>query len=97
MNEERIRNLLPIGSVVKVREMQRPMMIYGVIQKDIATDQVMDYISVLWPEGNGGAGTQFMFNHEDIEEVYFKGLNLIERDRFIDALVENCKAGGMEC
>ena len=97
MNEEKIRNLLPIGSVVKVREMQRPMMIYGVIQKDIATEKVMDYISVLWPEGNGGAGTQFMFNHEDIEKVYFKGLNLLERDRFIEALVESCKAGEMEC
>ena len=96
MNEEKIRNLLPIGSVVLVRNLANPLMIYGVIQKDAATGKTLDYLSVMWPEGNLGAGTQFMFNHEDIEKVLFKGLNLIERDRFIEKLVEANQAGEFE-
>ena len=93
MNEEKIRNLLPIGSVVLIREMQHPVIIYGILQKDVASGRILDYISVLWPEGNGGAGTQFMFNHEDIAKVFFKGLNLIERDFFIESIVEAYKTG----
>ena len=96
MNEEKIRNLLPIGSVVLVREMQHPVMIYGILQKDVASGRTLDYISVLWPEGNGGAGTQLMFNHEDIEKVFFRGLNLIERDFFIDSLAEAYKSGKLK-
>ena len=96
MNEEKIRSLLPIGSVVRVRNLGNPMMIYGVIQKDVATGEIMEYISVMWPEGSMGAGTQFMFNHDDIREVLFKGLNLIERDRFIEALVNANRNGEFE-
>ena len=88
MDEAKIRSLLPIGSVVRVRNLDNPLMIYGVIQKDLATGGIYDYISVMWPEGSMGAGTQFMFNHEDVLEVLFKGLNLIERDTFIESLVE---------
>ena len=97
MKEERIRSLLPIGSVVKVRNLDNLMMIYGVLQKDIASGKICDYISVIWPIGNGGAGTQFMFNHEDVEKVLFKGLNSLERDRFIGNLIEANKAGQFEC
>lgn len=88
MDEVKIRNLLPAGSVVLIRNAQHALMIYGVIQRDNATGKVFDYISVLWPEGNGGEGTQFLFNHEDIVKVLFKGLNLLERDRFIEGLIE---------
>ena len=96
MNEDKIRGLLPIGSVVRVRDMNYPLMIYGVLHKDIATGKAADYISVLWPEGNLGAGSQLMFNHEDIEKVLFKGLNLIERDAFIEALVSANRNGEFE-
>ena len=87
MNEQKIRSLLPIGSVVLIKDAQHALMIYGIAQKDYESGKVFDYIGVLWPEGNGGQGTQFLFNHETIIKVLFKGLNLVERDRFIDGLV----------
>ncbi len=96
MNEEKIRNLLPAGSVVLIRNAKHALMIYGVMQKDFVSGKVFDYISVLWPEGNGGTGTQFLFNHEDIVKVLFKGLNRIERDTFIEELLEAYRGGAFE-
>ena len=87
MTEAKIRSLLPIGSVVVLRDTQRPLMIYGILQKERDTGKIHDYVGVLWPEGSGGEGTQFLFRHEDIVRVLFKGLNLMERDAFIDRLV----------
>lgn len=92
MKEEKLRGLLPIGSVVLLREAKHALMIFGVMQQDLETKRVCDYIGVLWPEGNGGQGTQFLFNHEDITQVLFKGLNLIERDQWLDTLVELAKS-----
>ena len=89
MNEEKLRSLLPAGSVVLLRNAQHALMIYGILQRDNASGEIYDYIGVLWPEGNGGQGTQFLFQHEDIAQVLFKGLNLLERDRFIDRLAQN--------
>lgn len=34
---------------------------------------ILHSIGVLYPEGNMGDKTQFLFNHEDIEEVISKG------------------------
>ena len=96
MNVEKLHNLLPAGSVVLLQNAKHALMIYGIMQRDNESGKVFDYIGVLWPEGNGGAGTQFLFNHEDIVMVLFKGLNLIERDRFIDALAELHKDDPME-
>lgn len=93
MNEEKLRTLLPVGSVVMLRGAQHAMMIYGIAQIDPESKKVFDYICVLWPEGNAGKGTQFLFNHEDIDKVLFKGLNGLERDQFIDRLVEMSEAG----
>ncbi len=86
--EEKLRSLLSAGSVVMIRNAQHALMIHGIVQRDNATGKICDYIGVLWPEGYGGTGSQFLFNHEDIEQVLFKGLNLLERDRFIERLAE---------
>lgn len=83
-----IRDLLPIGSVVLLKDGQKRVMIYGVKQTDTSTDKEYDYISVLYPEGNMGEESQFLFNHSDIEEVYFRGCEDEERDEFIENLAK---------
>lgn len=65
----KVQELFPIGSVVKLRNGIRPLMIFGIKQTNLETNEEYDYIGVLYPEGNMGDKTQFLFNHEDIEEV----------------------------
>lgn len=83
-----IKYLLPIGSVVLLKEAKKRLMIYGVKQTDNNNDIDYDYIGVLYPEGNMGDGTQFLFNHSDIESVCFKGYEDEERENFIKRLDE---------
>ena len=83
-----IKNLLPIGSVIWLREAKRPLMIFGIKQQDIDTQKEYDYIGVLYPEGNMGNNTQFLFMHEDIEKVVFKGYEDTSREEFIKRLDE---------
>ena len=67
-----MKDLLPIGSVVLLKEAEKSLMIVGILQKD-ETDRVFDYIAVLFPEGYLDAETFFLFNHEDIADVRFVG------------------------
>ena len=86
--ENNVKELLPIGSVVILKEANKKAMIYGVKQINSATDIEYDYIGVVYPEGNMGDGTQFFFNHDVIEEVFFRGYEDEEREAFIERLAE---------
>lgn len=86
MNEERINQFLPVGSVVMLNGAQKALMIFGVAQTDRDTDIEYDYIGVLWPEGNIGEDTQFLFNQTDVDEVLFKGYDTPEREEFLEEL-----------
>lgn len=81
-----VKELLPIGSVVLLKEGKKRVMIFGVRQMDSTTEIEYDYISVLYPEGNMGDGSQFLFNHSDIEKVFFRGYEDEEREDFLIAL-----------
>ena len=84
----KIKELLPIGSVVLLKNGKKRLMIFGVKQTDKATGIEYDYISVLYPEGNIGEAAQYMFNHSDIEQVFFMGYTDEERDAFLEKLNE---------
>lgn len=81
-----IKDLLPIGSVVILKKGKKRVMIFGVKQTDNNSGIEYDYISVLYPEGNLGDKAQFLFNHEDIDTVFFKGYHDSDRDRFLENL-----------
>ena len=69
-----MNNILPIGSVVRIKGITKPFMIFGFLQKSgISNVQVVDYIGVPYPEGNVGAQMQIGFQRYDIEEVLFEG------------------------
>ena len=79
--------LLPIGSVIRLAGGEKRLMIYGVKQSDNEGDgKEYDYVAVLYPEGNLGTEYQYMFNHSDIEDVYFRGFEDIERQNFIELI-----------
>ena len=81
-----VKELLPIGSVVLMNGGTKKLMIYGVKQTDQEDNQLYDYIGVVYPEGNMGEGTQFLFNHEHINKIVFYGYSDVEREEFIEKL-----------
>lgn len=84
-----ITDLLPIGSIVLINGGSKKAMIYGVKQISEADEKKeYDYIGVMYPEGFLGGNYQFLFNHEDIQKVIFKGYEDNERKNFIEKLSE---------
>ena len=81
-----VNELLPIGSIVLLEGAEKKLMIFGVGQTQLEENKDFDYIGVVYPEGNMGEGSQFLFNHSDIEEIVFRGYEAEERDNFLEML-----------
>ena len=81
-----VNELLPIGSIVLLEGAEKILMIFGVGQTQLEENKDFDYIGVVYPEGNMGEGSQFLFNHSDIEEIVFRGYEDEERDNFLEML-----------
>jgi len=81
-----IMELLPIGSVIRLKGATKEIMIFGVYQTDEKSGNTYDYIGVVWPEGNLGDQTQILFNHADIEEIAFTGMDSPQRQQFLQRL-----------
>ena len=64
---------LPIGSVVLLHNGEKRVMIYGRRQKQIPNETIWDYIGCLYPEGNLNEQYTYLFNHEQIKEVFHIG------------------------
>ena len=77
--------LLPVGSVVKLEEANKKLMIIGILQKN-GDGEVYDYFGCPYPEGFLDADNIFLFNHNDIEDISFIGYDDIERQLFIKNL-----------
>lgn len=80
-----IRELLPVGSVVLMKNAVKKLMVIGL--KPVKTDEPQteyDYIGVLFPEGYLGNESCFLFNHEDINDVVFRGYDNPERREFAE-------------
>ncbi|MBO5008346.1 MAG: DUF4176 domain-containing protein [Clostridia bacterium] len=77
-----IKDLLPIGSIVKLKGAKRKVMIFGVMQNSPSQPGVVhDYISVAYPEGHFDPRLQIAFDDADIEEVVFRGYEDPDNER----------------
>lgn len=84
--EEKLNELLPIGSVVLLKNAKKKLMITGVFPIQTEEEEVYDYIAVIYPEGYIGPRSNYVFNHGDIEEVLFKGYDDEERKGYLDVM-----------
>lgn len=80
--------LLPIGSVVLLKDTSKRVMIYGRGQAGIDTEKIWDYVGCLYPEGNIGPDHTFLFDHEQIERIDHKGLRDQEEEAFLAELTK---------
>lgn len=77
-----MKDLLPIGSVVLLEDGEKKLMIYGRLQQQEGTDVAWDYIGCLYPEGNINKDFTYLFNHNNVKEIYFKGYRNEEEIEF---------------
>ncbi len=67
--------LLPIGTVVLLKNSKNRIMIIGVLQKQIkeGKEVLWDYSACLYPEGYLGSDKLFLFNTDQIEKIFSIG------------------------
>ena len=65
--------LLPIGSVVQVKDAKREFMICGRVVARLGSDEVYDYVAVVYPEGLLDINNLYFFNRNAVEACVYRG------------------------
>lgn len=66
--------LLPIGSVVLLKNGTKRVMIIGVCQMETGEEKKLwDYVGCAYPEGFIGGNRNFLFNEDQVERLYAIG------------------------
>lgn len=76
------KNMIPIGSVVRLKGGSKDVMIVGRVQTKAGDEKIYDYSACYYPEGVLGADSFFFFNRDAIEEIYFVGFQDFEEIAF---------------
>lgn len=74
--------LLPIGTVVTLKGIEKNLMITGFCQQDLENGNKYDYCGCLYPEGYLESSKHFLFNQNDIEKILFEGYKNEEEIKF---------------
>ncbi len=83
-----MNTILPIGSVVKIRDVDTPVMIFGFLQETSTKPGiVVDYVGVPYPAGNINLVYHLGFQMTDITDVLFEGYRT-EAFKPMEALLE---------
>lgn len=85
---------LPIGSVVMLKGGTKRVMITGfctVPNED--KEKVYDYSGCLYPEGVISTEQVLLFNHSDIEKIYYLGYIDDEEKKFKERLLKVLETG----
>ena len=79
-----LEGLLPIGSVVLLKNSTKRVMIIGVCQKQVNVDKeiLWDYVGCVYPEGYIGGDQTYLFNGSQIERVFALGYQDEEQFNF---------------
>ena len=81
-------DFLPLGSVVKVKDSDKRLLIIGRGMKlyQDGSETIYDYGAVPYPEGIIGDQECFI-NHSDIVEIVFKGYEDQDNEEYVKILV----------
>ena len=75
------------GGTLLLKDDQKLPMITGVMQRKPEKDsKTFDYVGVLYPEGYMGNRFQFLFNHDNIDQIVFRGYEDQARLAFLEKL-----------
>jgi len=79
--------LLPIGSVCKLKNTDKCIMIIGYCPYDPESNEIHDYCGCMWPLGMMNSKSSFVFNHDNIDTVVSLGFSNDEERKFRDTLI----------
>ena len=69
-----LEKFLPIGTVCSLKETKKRVMIVGFLATSpTINNEVKDYIGCIYPEGIISSDTNLLFNHNDIDKVFYMG------------------------
>lgn len=83
-----VQGILPVGSVVMLREGEHRVMVTGYAQRLIDGDKLYDYVGCLWPEGFTAADQNILFDQDNVQTVYFLGYQT-DGQQLLAAKIEN--------
>ena len=90
MKEE--KKYLPIGSVVLLKGGKKKLMITGYCMKiEEDPNKIYDYNGCLFPEGEIKSNITSVFDHKQIEKVFFIGFENEESETFINDIQNKMK------
>lgn len=77
---------LPLGSVVKLYDDDKLLMIYGRAQIIPEEGCVYDYVACEYPTGSVNTQEGYMFNHDAIQSVFYIGFQDADELNYRQAL-----------
>ncbi len=77
---------LPIGSVVLLQGGTKRVMITGFCSIPKGENKIYDYTGCMYPEGILSSSSSFLFNHEQIDKIFFIGYKDEEETTFKEKL-----------
>lgn len=78
---------LPLGSVVLLKNATKRLMITGFyVKTDENGEKTYDYVGCLYPEGVISSKENCVFNHEQIDKIFFIGYSDDEEKSFKEKL-----------
>ncbi len=77
---------LPIGTVVLLNGADKRLMITGRVVTRQNDNNIYDYTGCLFPEGIAAYDDMYFFNHENINKIYFVGLQDEEEIQYKESL-----------
>lgn len=88
MNLEKIENLLPVGTIVRLKDGIKTIMVTGFFPVSSDDNKMYDYSACFYPEGLISSEINMLFNHEQVDEILYSGYNSKEHQDFKSKLKE---------
>lgn len=89
-----MKEYLPIGSVITLKNGTKKLMIVGRCQTQLEQNKQFDYGAVLYPEGLIDSSHFYLFNQEDISNIYYIGMQDVEEFNYrieLNKMIEEAK------
>jgi len=80
------KKFLPIGTVVLLKNSKKRLMIVGLSQKQVDSEKIWDFSGCLYPEGIIDPEKLYLFDYDQINQVFFIGFQDPESVNFMRKL-----------
>lgn len=86
-----MKTFLPLGSIVTLKKGNKKLMICGRVQVYEENQKTYDYCACMYPQGIINPNELYLFNNDDIDIIYFVGMQDSEEFAFREYMNEKLK------